>query len=578
MKKIYFLFLVGTVYGSFAQNSLRSEDPVFDEENARKEAIRKGIPERVMEEYLHGEKVRFENKHNEVHLNEKKSEFVTIAEVNSNRVINQSVHTTYCGNSDLSFNNYTGWTGEMATACSPGTLYPIASWSGTGINGNNGTPIQLNNSPCNNTTGFQVIHNMPIGALSSVAATAFANGYDDNCNNPTTGLFDLSCTPTNGTNSIRLSSAYNNYTCAKLVYPLSVTSTNALFSYQFAVVIEDGTHPVGEQPSFLFGMKDVNGNPVGNYCLEYNVDASGATTDTSFIKAQTPCSGWDVYYRKWRTVTIDLTAFIGQTIYAEFQTVDCPWSGHYAYAYISASCGPNTISSTGFCSITGNVTLSAPAGYAAYQWYGPNNPSNAIGGATASTYTTTGAQSGDQFYVDCITLQGCTTKLSVGVQSSPMTVNYSGSTSGVIAATGTITLCPGDSLTLSGAGANSYTWTGGVVDGQQFFPSSAQTYTVTSDCYDVTTVYVQLTCGIGMNSISNQTALEIVPNPSTGSFVLQNASDMDEVKVYDILGNLILANHPRSTKFNLSLANEGIYFVTIKSGREVITRKIIVNK
>ena len=40
-------------------------------------------------------------------------------------------------------------------------------------------------------------------------------------------------------------------------------------------------------------------------------------------------------------------------------------------------------------------------------------------------------------------------------------------------------ICPGEGVTLSGEGALTYTWTGGVIDGVEFFPTNTATYVVT---------------------------------------------------------------------------------------------------
>ncbi|HPI54596.1 MAG TPA: LamG domain-containing protein, partial [Chitinophagaceae bacterium] len=60
-----------------------------------------------------------------------------------------------------------------------------------------------------------------------------------------------------------------------------------------------------------------------------------------------------------------------------------------------------------------------------------------------------------------------------GVSSTPFTV------SSVTASASSSSVCQGSSITLTGAGANSYSWSGGVIDGVAFFPSSTTTYTVT---------------------------------------------------------------------------------------------------
>jgi gliding motility-associated-like protein len=57
-------------------------------------------------------------------------------------------------------------------------------------------------------------------------------------------------------------------------------------------------------------------------------------------------------------------------------------------------------------------------------------------------------------------------------------------------------ICAGSPITLSGAGASTYTWTGGVTDGVPFVPSSSGTYTVTGTdahgCYNTATVNITI--------------------------------------------------------------------------------------
>jgi gliding motility-associated-like protein len=78
--------------------------------------------------------------------------------------------------------------------------------------------------------------------------------------------------------------------------------------------------------------------------------------------------------------------------------------------------------------------------------------------------------------------------------------------------------CLGNSITLTGTGANAYQWSGGVQNGLPFVPSSSSTYTVTgtdqngcinSDDVSVTVLYAQ------MPSISPSVSLGCVPTPVT---------------------------------------------------------------
>ncbi|NVK63427.1 MAG: gliding motility-associated C-terminal domain-containing protein, partial [Flavobacteriales bacterium] len=64
---------------------------------------------------------------------------------------------------------------------------------------------------------------------------------------------------------------------------------------------------------------------------------------------------------------------------------------------------------------------------------------------------------------------GCTAtdQVSVTVNPLPVVSAYD------------IVICPGDGVTLEGQGATSYSWTGGVIDGVEFFPTQTTTYEVT---------------------------------------------------------------------------------------------------
>lgn len=115
--------------------------------------------------------------------------------------------------------------------------------------------------------------------------------------------------------------------------------------------------------------------------------------------------------------------------------------------------GPTT-----FCA-GGNVQLTASGG-GAYLW------SN---GSTASSITITTAGT----YNVTATVSGCSSTssdVSVTVLSLPVV-------SSSVAPGNTV--CQGTSVTLSGTGATSYTWSGGVVNGAPFVPAGTTTYTVT---------------------------------------------------------------------------------------------------
>lgn len=80
-----------------------------------------------------------------------------------------------------------------------------------------------------------------------------------------------------------------------------------------------------------------------------------------------------------------------------------------------------------------------------------------------------------------------------------------------------------------------------------------------------------------------ETAISLFPNPTTNGIVtldIANLSGKTTITVYDIIGNAILITETSSAKQLIDLSNQanGSYFVSIKNDKEVITKKIIVNK
>lgn len=108
----------------------------------------------------------------------------------------------------------------------------------------------------------------------------------------------------------------------------------------------------------------------------------------------------------------------------------------------------------------GNVTLSG-TGASSYLWTGGISNAVAFTPGGSLTYTVTGTD-----------VNGCTNTASAPIVVNPLpTVSYT-----VVA---NDTVCPGTSVTLSGTGASSYLWTGGISNGVSFTPVSSLTYTVT---------------------------------------------------------------------------------------------------
>jgi gliding motility-associated-like protein len=148
------------------------------------------------------------------------------------------------------------------------------------------------------------------------------------------------------------------------------------------------------------------------------------------------------------------TDFI-QTATTVYGTANCSSDDTttFAYALPVVNAGLDQTACSG-----ASVTLSG-SGATSYTW--DNGVTNGVSfnPVTTQTYTVTGTDAA-----------GCqeTDQVVVNVGTNP-----------VVDAGANQSICPGQSITLSGSGANSYTWDNSVTDGVAFTPAGTQTYTVT---------------------------------------------------------------------------------------------------
>ena len=124
----------------------------------------------------------------------------------------------------------------------------------------------------------------------------------------------------------------------------------------------------------------------------------------------------------------------------------------------------------------GSVTLTG-SGATTYSWDNGVTDGVSFSPGTTTTYTVTGEDGNTCENTDMITIT---------VNPLPTVTANSNPASGEI--------CAGDNVTLTGGGANSYTWDNGVTDGVAFSPTTTTTYTVTgtdvNTCVDTETITV----------------------------------------------------------------------------------------
>lgn len=155
-------------------------------------------------------------------------------------------------------------------------------------------------------------------------------------------------------------------------YDVPATTSQFIILYQYAVVFQDppstSNHETEEKPRFQARVVDVATNTrLG--CVSFDFYSSNTLPGFQVSPLSTPSD--TILYKDWTPITIDLTPFAGKKIRVEFITSDCTRGGHFGYAYVdvNANC-KSLVRGASICDGEPRITLTAPYGYAGYQWYG----------------------------------------------------------------------------------------------------------------------------------------------------------------------------------------------------------------
>ena len=286
----------------------------------------------------------------------------------------------------------------------------------------------------------------------------------------------------------------SSYSSAEdLAQTFKVTTSNALFSYNYAVILNDGGHANGQQPYFRVLISDSAGNSLPS-CYQYyqQVSSGVAPPGYSISSHSSPVDGTTVYYLPWTGNSVNLSAYINHTINIDVVAAGCIVGGHFGYGYIDASCGPVAIATSNATPCSGgNVTLTAPPISGTYHWYGT--------GVTGATTQTVSTSTSGTYSVVVTPSQGAscsyTLTLPVTFQNPTVTVNSP-------------TICSGP-ITLTASGATSYSWsTGALTSSVSVSPASTTVYTVTgtsSGCSSSATSTVTVNSVPTVSGVTSQT-------------------------------------------------------------------------
>lgn len=203
-------------------------------------------------------------------------------------------------------------------------------------------------------------------------------------------------------------------------------------------------------------------------------------------------------------------------------------SGPMCYRAVVSGCGAPLISNVVCISVdpipivsagpdqsicTGQSTIVAGAGASTYSWTGGIIDGQAFGPITNSaTYTVTGTSAA-----------GCTNTDQLTIQVNALPIVNAGPDQ---------VICSNSSVVLSASGANTYSWTNGVINDQSFTPSSSATYTVTGTDLNGCTNSDNVLVTINSNPV-------LPPIPSVAVACLSNLPSPDEAAVAAIMGSVV---------------------------------------
>lgn len=167
-------------------------------------------------------------------------------------------------------------------------------------------------------------------------------------------------------------------------------------------------------------------------------------------------------------------------------------------------------------------------------------------------------------------------------QVTAYTVNFA------IKEQGSLAPIAGASVNLSGYGTKTADASGIAVFTDVFETTGENTinYTVNADGYNQTAGSLQVTADVDeivemILTPADINALEtdfiIFPNPSNGNALIKSNTIIEQITIIDISGKIIQQNQVNSTQFNIENPTKGIYFVSIQTKNNKITKKLIVN-
>ena len=232
----------------------------------------------------------------------------------------------------------------------------------------------------------------------------------------------------------------------RYIIQVPANATNYSITFQYACVLENPTnssvHTPSEKPRMLAQVIDPVTNAVVQ-CADFLYVAAGSIPGfyNSAVDPNVKC-------KSWTPVFVNLSGYAGRTLYLEFITADCTLGAHFGYGYVDVGPCSQPVTTLSRCIPTNQSTLTAPAGFQAYNWWDANY-TTILG--TGQIFTVTPSPpAGTVYHVELIPAAGSTCKDTLTAQVNPSvpTVN-AGPDHGI---------CPGGTISIGATATPGYTY------------------------------------------------------------------------------------------------------------------------
>lgn len=212
--------------------------------------------------------------------------------------------STSCNNLDLDDGNYNGWfvyKGENQNSLQ------------------NPSNVIIDNTATVTGANILTTFNAIIDSLNSFEAYS-------------TSTLSVKSPYSNSSHIARVNHVGNGGNVGILEKIIPITASNTFVNFSYFAFLENATHSNDQQPYFKIFFFDSNNDTIPGTFLQVTSNTSGANPGFSTTD--------NYFYKPWTPVSVDLSAYIGQTVTAQFIAADCVVSqgGHGGHIYIDFDC------------------------------------------------------------------------------------------------------------------------------------------------------------------------------------------------------------------------------------------------